>query len=319
VFRQVPESAKKILFILVVLIIIASRCSAAIALLSGVVFAIALGNPYLFRTRPLAQKLLQISIVGLGAGMDLIVVGRTGLSGIGYTAIMIVITMTLGYLFGKLLKTSRDTSLLISVGTAICGGSAIAAVAAAIKAKSEEVSVSLAIVFILNAVALFIFPGLGHALGFTQVQFGFWSALAVHDTSSVVGTAMQYGPEALVTGTTVKLARALWIVPVTIFISSTYKSSSGEKRGPVKVPWFILGFILMAAFFTWVPGVGATGQNIAAMSRELLVLTLFFIGSNLSRDTIKKVGVKPFLQGVLLWVCVSVSTAFAIKMGLLKI
>jgi uncharacterized integral membrane protein (TIGR00698 family) len=280
------------------------------------VFSIAFSNPFLDQTRQLTPKLLQASVVGLGAGMNLAVIGEVGLGGVGYTAVGILGTLAIGLLIGKLLKMEEDTSLLVTVGTAICGGSAIAAVSSTIRAKSHEISVALATVFFLNATALFIFPVLGHLLNLNELQFGLWSALAIHDTSSVVGAAIQYGSHAVEIATTVKLARALWIIPVSlavgIFWNRKKKSDTAVQK---KYPWFILGFLITAAIVTWIPALQVAGHFVNAAAKRTLVLTLFLIGSGLTRATIKNVGIKPFVQGVTLWLIVGSATLFAIQLG----
>lgn len=290
--------------------------SSAMALVLGIVIAVIVGNPYIAKTRKLTSTLLSLSVMGLGAGMDLGVVGRVGLAGIGYTVVGISCTLILGFLIGKFLKTERDTSVLISVGTAICGGSAIAAVAPTIRAKHHEISVALGVVFLLNALALVIFPPIGHLLDLTQHQFGLWSALAIHDTSSVVGSTLQYGPESLEIGTTVKLARALWIVPVTFFFGYLFargqQQQSGEKA---KRPWFILGFLIAAALVTWIPDLRPAGHVVNEIAKRALVVTLFLIGANLTKETLRTVGVKPLIQGVSLWVIVASCTLGAIVVG----
>lgn len=290
--------------------------SSAVALILGIVLAVVFGNPYIAKTRKLTSTLLSLSVMGLGAGMDLGVVGKVGLAGVGYTVVGISTTLFLGFLIGKLLKTERDTSILISVGTAICGGSAIAAVAPTIRAKHHEISIALGTVFLLNALALFIFPPIGHALNLSETQFGLWSALAIHDTSSVVGSTLQYGPHALEVGTTVKLARALWIVPVTFFFG--YLFARGQKNVGAekpKRPWFILGFLIAAALVTWIPELRQPGQIVNEIAKRVLVLTLFLIGTNLTKETIRSVGIKPLLQGVSLWVVVASGTLGAILVG----
>ena len=306
----------------VVFLVAAAFCllpfvSAGIALLLGVAVALALGNPFASRTKTLTSKLLSYSVVGLGAGMNLKVVASVGLHGIGYTVVGISAAFLIGTLLGKLLKTESDTSLLITVGTAICGGSAIAAVAPVLRAKAHEVSVALGIVFMLNALALFIFPAIGHHLDLSETQFGLWSALAIHDTSSVVGATLIYGPHALEVGTTVKLARALWIVPVTFFIGLMVARRKEQPIGESKPkrPWFILGFLIMAAVVTFIPQLQATGHFIEAIAKRLLVLTLFLIGTNLTRETLRAVGIRPFIQGVILWLCMGVGTLAAILAG----
>lgn len=299
----------KALFILLALLCLSPWSHSALALLAGVIFACTLGNPFKDLTKKHTSTLLQYSVIGLGAGMNLKVVGVVGFQGIGYTLTGIFFTGVIGYLLAKSLKTPFILSTLISVGTAICGGSAIAATGPTLKANSKEMSVSLGVVFILNALALFIFPFIGHALFLDQHQFGLWSALAIHDTSSVVGAAMQYGPEALELATTVKLARALWIIPITLGFALFMKS-----KAKIKIPWFIFGFILMAAVMTWVPAFTPAGAVISSIAKKLLVLTLFFIGSNLSLDSIKKVGIRPMLLGLLLWIIVGSSTLLAVKL-----
>lgn len=306
----------RVLFPLLAVLCLFPFISSGVALFLGVALALSLGNPYLDYTRKSTHSLLAISVVGLGAGMDLTVIGRVGLQGIGYTIVGISLTLTLGYIFGKLLKTDEKISTLVSVGTAICGGSAIAAVAPVIRAKHHEVSVALGTVFVLNAVALFLFPALGHAFNMSQTQFGLWSALAIHDTSSVVGASMQYGTEALQIGTTVKLARALWIVPIAFAIGLIYsrKQEAGSAQGGKK-PWFILGFLIAAALVTWVPVLQPAGHVVETVAKRLLVLTLFFIGSGLTRETLRSVGARPFLQGVFLWLVAASATFGAIEIG----
>ena len=293
---------------------LSSLATSASALALGVLIAVIWGNPFSDRTKIYSQKLLSYSIVGLGAGMNLITVSQAGLEGLSYTVISITLTLILGLSLGKILKADSDTSLLISVGTAICGGSAIAAVSPVIKARSQSITVALGTVFILNALALVIFPNIGHHFELTQRQFGLWSALAIHDTSSVVGASLQYGAEALQIGTTVKLARALWIVPLTLGLSFVQRKQQVDRQqGPTKKPWFILGFLMMAAVFTWLPQFNKIGHSIELVARKGLVLTLFLIGLNLTRSTLKAVGLRPFLQGLILWLIVSIVSLISIK------
>lgn len=289
--------------------------SSALALVLGLVTAITVGNPYIAKTRKLTSNLLSIAVIGLGAGMDLNVVGRVGAQGVGYTVLGISMTLVIGYILGKILKTERDTSILVSAGTAICGGSAIAAVSSSIKAKPHEISVSLGVVFMLNALALIVFPIVGHHFNLSERQFGLWSALAIHDTSSVVGATLQYGPHALEVGTTVKLARALWIVPVTLFYGYLVSRKQEATAGKTKFPWFILGFLLAAALVTWIPQLQGPGKFVNDIAKKLLVVTLFLIGANLTRDTLRSVGVRPLIQGVLLWIIVGSLTLGAILLG----
>ena len=248
--------------------------------------------------------LLQYSVVGLGFGMNIEASLTSGSQGMMFTIVSVFGTLALGWLVGrKFLKVDRNTSYLVSSGTAICGGSAIAAVGPVIKAKDYEMSVALGTIFVLNAVALFVFPPLGRALGLDDVQFGTWAAIAIHDTSSVVGAGAAYSETALEVATTIKLTRALWIIPVTLFTAFIFRTK-GKK---VAIPWFILWFIVAMVVNTYlldsVPQVGIAVNGIA---RKCLTLTMFFIGASLSVDVLRQMGIKPFLQGVLLWVSISV-------------
>ena len=277
--------------------------STGLGLLLGLVVALALGNPYLAQTRKLTPRLLALSVVGLGAGMDLRVVARVGAHGVLYTVAGISVALALGALLTWLLGVDRIVGTLIAVGTAICGGSAIAAVVPVLRAKDHEASVALATVFLLNAIALFIFPPIGHALALTDSQFGLWAALAIHDTSSVVGAAVAWGGKAVEIATTVKLARALWIVPLTLGIAWWHARTSGDAtQGKAKRPWFIAGFLLAAALVTYVPGLQQAGHLVSNVAKQALVVTLFFIGANLTRAALAAVGVRPLVLGVLLWI-----------------
>jgi uncharacterized integral membrane protein (TIGR00698 family) len=322
-FRELGSA--RLLFVGCVLVVLSPLGSSALALLLGVGLALTFGNPWIEQTKKLTPRLLSYSIVGLGAGMNLVTVAQAGMAGLGYTAVSIILTLGLGLALGRWLKSERETSILISVGTAICGGSAIAAVAPVIRAKPQVMTVALGTVFILNAVALLLFPVIGHAMGLSQNQFGIWSALAIHDTSSVVGAGLKYGVEALRVGTTVKLARALWIVPLTFafaFVQNAEAKNDAISQDKtsfsrVKKPWFILGFVLMAGIATWLPvmlsGAGTVAILVEALARKGLVLTLFFIGANLSLATLKEVGLRPFLQGLTLWLSVLVVTLLFVK------
>lgn len=286
-----------------------SYVSPPIALFLGLLFALLFGQAYPKFNKKVSKKLLQYSVVGLGFGMNLQASLQSGKEGMAFTIVSVVGTMLIGWLIGrKLLKVERDTSYLISSGTAICGGSAIAAVGPVLKAKDTEMSVALGTVFILNAIALFVFPVIGHALDMTQQQFGMWAAIAIHDTSSVVGAGAAYGEEALQVATTIKLTRALWIIPLALATSFIYKSK-GQK---ISIPWFILFFVLAMIFNTYVLStteVGTTiGHYINDFARKSLTITLFFIGASLSSDVLKSVGIKPLIQGVLLWIIISLST-----------
>jgi len=293
-----------------------TKLSSSLALLLGITLSMTCGNPFNRFTKQATPRLLAFAIVGLGCGMNLDSVARLGLEGLGYTITGIALTFLLGAFLAKILKVERDTSLLISTGTAICGGSAIAAVASAIRPKDHEVTVALAIVFCLNAIGLLVFPPIGHFFALDENQFGLWSALAIHDTSSVVGASLQYGKLALEVATCVKLARALWIVPLTFMIS--FFRSKQQQSGKLKKPWFILGFLLAAALVTYVPSLKGVGHWIKWGAMRLMVLTLFFIGANLSPQILKTVGWKPFLMGVTLWIFAAGSVLGAILFGWVK-
>lgn len=289
--------------------------SPALALVAGILCALTLENPY--PTKNYVHRLLTWSVMGLGAGMNLEVVARVGLQGLGYTVVSIAAIMFMGLALQRLLKVEGEPALLITVGTAICGGSAIAAVTPVLKAKSHSVSVALGTVFILNALALMVFPPIGHWLQLSERDFGLWAALAIHDTSSVVGASVSYGPVAAEVGTTIKLARALWIVPLTLIIGFWKSRGSSGVAGQTKKPWFILGFLAAAALVTWVPELKEPGHLVEKVARRTLVLTLFLIGLGLSKDTLKQVGLRPFILGFSLWVIVSIGTVAAITTGLI--
>ena len=295
-----------------------------LAVITGIIFAVSIGNPFAKLTGKYTSFLLGLAIVGMGCAMDIMAVLKAGANGFIYTFVGIAAGLGLGVFWGKKLKLEHNVMYLISVGTSICGGSAIAAAAPALKAKAHEIAISSAVVFTLNAVALLIFPVIGRALNMSELQFGYWSALAIHDTSSVVGATLQYGSEALEVGTTVKLARALWIVPVTIFISCFIAGrEEGEKsRIKVKVPWFIPGFLIAAAIYTFlsgrVPYCAEAGKFLKDVSKYLMVLTLFFIGANLSREKLRELGFKPVVHGVILWLILSAVWCVAIVSGIVK-
>ena len=283
-----------------------------VSLFLGLVFALLCGQAYPKFNKKVSKKLLQYSVVGLGFGMNLHASLASGKEGMLFTIVSVVGTMLIGMFIGrKLLKVNRDTSYLISSGTAICGGSAIAAVGPVIKAKDSDMSVALATVFVLNAIALFVFPVLGEWLGLTQQEFGTWAAIAIHDTSSVVGAGAAYGEEALQVATTIKLTRALWIIPLALVTSFIFKSE-GRK---VSIPWFILWFIVAILINTYVlDAVPQVGKVISGLARKGLIITMFFIGASLSADVLKSVGVKPLVQGVLLWLVISVGSLVYIMM-----
>lgn len=289
----------------------AGHYAPGLAVICGIAFSVLWGNPLSGLTAKLTTHLLAVSIVLMGFGMDLFGVLRAGVNGLVYTFAGIVMGICLGRWLGKRLHLDDECTWLISVGTSICGGSAIAAAAPALKARAHSIAIASATVFTLNAVALLVFPFVGHRLGFSQAQFGFWSALAIHDTSSVVGATMQYGREALEVGTTIKLARALWIIPVTLFLSlcvaghGLRKAEKGRRRFHVRVPWFIPGFLVAAALVALFPVLSGAGQVLKECATHLMVLTLFLIGANLSREKLRELGMKPVLMGIGLWIVLS--------------
>jgi uncharacterized integral membrane protein (TIGR00698 family) len=288
--------------------------STPLALLAGLIYGLSFAHPYHLDSKKLSAFLLQASIVGLGFGMNLHEVLRAGRSGFAYTALSISFAMLLGLALGRLFNVQRVPSLLISAGTAICGGSAIAAIGPVVSAGEEEMAVSLGTVFTLNSIALFLFPAVGYALHLTQAQFGLWSALAIHDTSSVVGATAKYGAQALTIGTTIKLARALWIVPVAFVVAISKKSKT-----PIKWPWFIFLFCLAAIAGTYLPVFGPVYPKLSALGKTGLTVTLYLIGTGISKSTLKQVGVRPMLQGILLWAIVAISSVMLIRIGLIAI
>ena len=285
------------------LAVLSSWVTPPVALFLGLVFALTCGQAYPTFNKKVSKKLLQYSVIGLGFGMNLHASLASGKEGMLFTIVSVFGTLLIGMFIGcKLLKINRNTAYLISSGTAICGGSAIAAVGPIIKAKDSDMSMALATIFILNAIALFLFPALGHWLGMTQQEFGTWAAIAIHDTSSVVGAGAAYGEEALQVATTIKLTRALWIIPLALLTAVIFRSE-GKK---ISIPWFILFFIVAMLLNTYVlTDIPQVGQFIYGIARKGLVITMFFIGASLSIDTIKSVGIRPLLQGILLWLVIS--------------
>ena len=277
-----------------------------VVLFIGLVFALLCGQAYPTFNKKVSKKLLQYSVIGLGFGMNLQASLASGKEGMLFTIISVVGTLLIGMFIGcKILKLNRNTSYLISSGTAICGGSAIAAVGPIIKAKDTDMSMALATVFILNAIGLFLFPALGHWLGLSQQEFGTWAAIAIHDTSSVVGAGAAYGEEALQVATTIKLTRALWIIPLALVTSIIFRSD-GKK---ISIPWFILFFIIAMLINTYLlADYPEIGKFIAGIARKGLIITMFFIGASLSVDVIKSVGIRPLLQGILLWIIISAAS-----------
>lgn len=305
---------RKAVFILLILFLLSPYGSPPIALALGLLLAFTLGNPFPELSGKPTKYLLQASVVLLGFGMNLGSIVQAGRDGILFTIATIFGTLALGYLVGRFLRVPERVSTLISSGTAICGGSAIAAVGPAINAEHQEMSVSLGTVFILNSVALFLFPALGHALGLSENQFGIWAAIAIHDTSSVVGAAQAYGSEALATATTVKLARALWIAPIALMFAFMYRKTDGSSKAKVALPWFIFLFIGAAAFRTYAPSftLPSIFDSLVNLAKAGMTVTLFLIGSSLTPRTLKKVGIRPLVQGILLWIVISAVALWAV-------
>jgi uncharacterized integral membrane protein (TIGR00698 family) len=284
--------------------------SPPVALVGGILYGFTFVHPFHVEAKHLSKFLLQASVVGLGFGMDLAQVLRVGRSGFIYTACSISFAMLLGLGLGRVLAVKQRTSFLITAGTAICGGSAIAAIAPITNASEEEIAVSLGTVFLLNSVALLAFPAIGTALHLTQTQFGLWAALAIHDTSSVVGATAKFGAVALAVGTTVKLARALWIVPLSVGTAMANKS-----KARIHWPWFILFFCLAAVANTYAHTFQMFYPSLKHLGVIGLTVTLFLIGTGLSKKTLQEVGVRPLLQGILLWIAVAVGSLALIRGG----
>jgi uncharacterized integral membrane protein (TIGR00698 family) len=300
----------KTVFFFALILTASGLISPPLALVVGIVYGFSFVHPYHLESRNLSRLFLQLAVVALGFGMNLRQVLHAGKSGFVYTAISITGVLLLGWLLGRLLSVSKKASFLITVGTAICGGSAIAAIAPITHPDDEEMAMSLGTVFVLNAVALLVFPLVGFALHLTQSQFGLWAALAIHDTSSVVGAAARYGTQSLQIATTVKLTRALWIVPVAMLTAYFTKS-----KAKIQLPWFILFFCLAAVAFTYLPAGAAFYPLLSKLGRTGLTVVLFLIGTGLSKETVKRVGVRPFIQGISLWAVIAVLSLLAIRAG----
>jgi uncharacterized integral membrane protein (TIGR00698 family) len=290
---------------------------AAVGLVLGIVIALTLGNPLSAYSGPVARHLLAVAIVCLGAGMDLWLALKVGVHGIGYTAAGILLAFALGLMLAQRLKVSQNLSLLIISGTAICGGSAIAAIAPVLRARDHEIALAIACVFLLNALALLCFPPIGHALGMSPEHFGLWAALAIHDTSSVVGAAASYPEPALEIATAAKLARALWIAPLALLLARVIAvHESTEVKPPrVSIPWFIPGFVAAAALVAWLPVLKPVGLQLAALGKHGLALALLLIGLNLKASTLRSLGYGPALLAVVLWVVLASATLLAIQIG----
>jgi uncharacterized integral membrane protein (TIGR00698 family) len=295
----------QLLFLALAVLSFSPLISPPIALLFGILFVNIFGK--VLETDTFVKKLLQYSIVGLGFGINLNTAIEAGSQGFLFTVSTIALVMIFGLFLAKILKIDKTIAQLISAGTAICGGSAIAAVAPILKANSKQTSVALGIVFVLNAVALFIFPEIGHFFNLSQNQFGIWSAIAIHDTSSVVGAASKYGNEALQIATTVKLARALWIIPLAFLISIFTKS-----EGKIKIPYFIGFFVLAILAGTYLPFLQNFNSIISEISRDTLKVALFLIGAGLSLQNLKNIGIKPLLLGIILWIFISSISLYAV-------
>lgn len=292
----------KLVFALLVIIALLGFINSPMALLSGFIFTLIFSNPFIKQSQKSISLLLKIAVVGLGFGMFLKETLETGKEGLSLTFYSIVLTVSLGIVLTRAFKLDRKLGHLITSGTSICGGSAIAAIAPIIKADGKLISVALGIVFLLNSVALFIFPPIGHLIGLSQAQFGLWAAIAIHDTSSVVGAALTYGDEALRIATTVKLSRTLWIIPLSIFSMFLFKTK-GEK---IKIPYFIVLFILAILINSADVLPTVISNNIVLISKRLLVVTLFLVGSTISIKDLKQTGVKPILLALSLWVFISI-------------
>ena len=311
-FKEQP--LLKIIYLILAGISVSGLVSAPFALAGGLVFALIFGNPLKKWSQGVSKHLLRWSIVGLGFGMSIYAVAEAGSSGILFTMATIAGTLFFGFLVGRALKINSSVSILVSSGTAICGGSAIAAIGPVIHADSKSMSVALVTVFVLNAIALFIFPPLGWWLELSQQQFGVWTAIAIHDTSSVVGASSRYGEEALKIATTVKLTRALWIVPLALGFAFLRKSEpqEGQQKKKISIPWFILFFVVAAVIATFLPQGKEVYASIKQIAQHGLVLTLFLIGSGLTRGDVKAIGFKPMLQGLILWILISVTSLLAV-------
>lgn len=294
-------SVTKWAYVMIAVFCMSPWSNSPLSLLLGFVFALLMANPFAQFTHRYIHLLLQISIVGLGFGLNIEQALAAGKSGFLLTVFSISTVLVAGYALGRLLKIEQPLAYLISVGTAICGGSAIAAVSPIIKAKSNQISLALAIIFTLNSIALFAFPVIGHALHLSQQQFGLWAAVGIHDTSSVVGAANRYGGEALKIATTVKLARALWIIPVSLMTMFIFKNESSK----VKIPWFIVFFIGAIGLNTFIPSLSVVTPYILTLSKAGLNLTLFLIGTTLTISVLRTISVKPLLLAVALWITVS--------------
>ncbi len=302
------KEVAKVFFFILTLLCLLPGITPPIALIIGILFAVFFSHPFLPFNNKATRILLQISVVGLGFGMNINSALQAGKSGFLFTVVSIFFTLGIGYLIGKFLKIERKTNYLISVGTAICGGSAIAAISPIIKAEEKQISIALGTIFILNSIALIVFPLIGIQLNLSQSQFGLWCAIAIHDTSSVVGAASKFGNHALEIATTVKLARALWIIPIAFLSTFLFKN----KNNRVIIPYFIGLFILAMMANSYFTIVQLYSKYLVAISRTGLTITLFLIGSGLSKEAIQTVGIKPLFLGVVLWLIISITSLWVI-------
>lgn len=296
------QLVSKIIFLLLVALSLSGLISSPIALALGFIYTLFFKNPYLKQSKKGIHNLLKIAVIGLGFGIVATEAIAASFNGITLIISSIILIVVLGVFLGNKLNINKKLSFLITSGTAICGGSAIAAISPIVKADNKTISISLAIVFTLNSIALLIFPSLGHFFNLTQEQFGLWSATAIHDTSSVVGAALNYGDEALKIATTLKLSRTLWIIPLSLFSIFLFKTK-GEK---VKIPYFILGFIIAVIINSYSLLPHNVTEFIVLVSKRMLILTLFLIGTTLSVKEIKKIGIKPLIFAITLWILISV-------------
>lgn len=307
-FIKTNATVQQVIFVLLLILCLFPIISPPIALLLGLIVANFSGHPFLELNHKATRILLQISVVGLGFGMNVHSAVAAGTEGFAFTVGSIILTIVLGTFLGRGFKIQKKTSHLISCGTAICGGSAIAAIAPVIQSDEKQTSVALGVIFILNSIALFVFPVIGHWLQMSQNDFGLWCAIAIHDTSSVVGAASKYGTEALQVATTVKLARALWIIPVALITAVVFKN----KTSKVKIPYFIGFFILAMICNTYFSPIAIVAPHLVSIAKTGLTVTLFLIGAGLSSTVLKSVGILPLLQGIILWVSIAIVTLLAI-------
>lgn len=285
--------------------------SAPLALFMGILLAIFYKGEEVVKTGKLTKYLLQGSIVCMGFSMSVSEVIQTGKTGFMITVISVVVSVLAGILLGRIFKVGKNTTMLISSGTAICGGSAIAAIAPVLDAKNNEISFSLAVIFVLNAVALFIFPIIGHLLQMDQTHFGYWAAIAIHDTSSVVGACSAYGEQALQVGTTVKLTRTLWIIPLALCIAFFNKN----KTSKINIPWFIFLFLLAIIIGNYIPGMAETNGHLSWLGKKGMMISLFFIGASINIEEVKKTGINTFMLGILLWFIIAILSYFWIELA----